>query len=67
MDYLGAVLNEWFDHENRNNFILKNSNSIIGFFSLTWYRDMAHTRRESCPLVCEITVDIFENASIEPL
>ena len=40
MDYLGAVLNEWFDHENRNNFILKKTNSVIGFFSLTWYRNM---------------------------
>ena len=40
MDYLGAALNEWFDHDKRKNFVLKKSNLVIGFFSLTWYRNM---------------------------
>ena len=38
MDYLGAALNEWFNHNNRKNFVLKKSNLVVGFFSLTWYR-----------------------------
>jgi len=40
MDYLGAALNEWFDQDKRKNFVLKKSNLVIGFFSLTWYRNM---------------------------
>lgn len=40
MDYLGATLIEWFDHKDRKNFVLKISNLIIGFFSITWYRDV---------------------------
>jgi len=40
MDYLGTALNEWFNHNKRKNFVLKKLNLVIGFFSLTWDRNM---------------------------
>ena len=61
LDYLPAALNEWFDHRDRRNFVLKNSNLVIGFFSITWYRKMVEI---TCPKRLNLKTVIFIIAKI---